>query len=192
MKTLAAQLCQYATCHRDRINIATHYVGIPLILLAVTSLLSRPVVFTPVLAVVLAAEWPLSPAVPVALVVVLYYLRLDLRLGVAMLGVMAAALAAGAWAAALPTPLWLALSLGCLALGFVAQFVGHHFEGRKPAFVDDLMGFLIGPLFLVAEAAFALGLRKGLQQQIEALAGPVHAHRSSASAPAHRPAASPR
>lgn len=185
MKTLVEQLSQYATCHRDRINIATHYVGIPLILLAVTSLLSRPAV--------LAAEWPVSPAVPVALMVVLYYLRLDLRFGVAMLGVMAAAVVAGAWAAALPTPLWLALSLSSLALGFAAQFIGHQFEGRKPAFVDDLMGFLIGPLFLVAEAAFALGWRKGLQQQIEAVAGPVHAHcDTSFSAPVRPPAASPR
>jgi uncharacterized membrane protein YGL010W len=174
MKRLVEQLAQYATCHRDRLNIATHYVGIPLIQLAVTALLSRPVV--------LWEGVPLSPAVPVAIGVVLYYLLLDLRFGVFMLGLMGATLAIGAWAAALPTPLWLALSLGGLVFGFAAQFVGHHVEGRKPAFADDLMSFPIGPLFLVAEVAFALGLRHGLRQQIEAVAGSVRAHRRAASA----------
>lgn len=168
MKTLTEQLSQYATCHRDRSNIATHYLGIPLILLAVTALLSRPVL--PV------DGWPLSPAVPVASLITLYYLVLDLRFGLAMAVVMVASLAMGAWAAALPMSLWLALSLVSLVLGFVAQLIGHRFEGKKPAFVDDVMGFLIGPLFLVAEAAFALGLRPRLREQIEAFAGPTRAH----------------
>ncbi|WOB09400.1 DUF962 domain-containing protein [Piscinibacter gummiphilus] len=169
MKTLTEQLSGYATCHRDRLNIATHYLGIPLILLGVTALLSRPAI--PV------DGWPLSPAVPIAAGIVLYYLVLDLRFGLAMAVVMTASLAAGAWAAALSTPLWLVLAIASLVLGFIAQLIGHRFEGRKPAFVDDLMGFLIGPLFLVAEAAFALGLRQRLQQEIETFAGPTRSHR---------------
>lgn len=169
MKTLTEQLSGYATCHRDRLNIATHYVGIPLILLAVTALLSRPAM--------MVDGWPLSPAVPVAAAVMLYYLVLDLRFGLAMAAVMVASLAVGAWAASLATPVWLALSLGSLVVGFIAQLVGHRFEGKKPAFVDDLMGFLIGPLFLVAEAAFALGLRQRLQGEIETFAGPTRSHR---------------
>lgn len=169
MKTLTEQLSHYATCHRDRLNIATHYLGIPLILLGVTALLSRPAI--PV------DGWPLSPAVPIAAGIVLYYLVLDLRFGLAMAAVMAASLAAGAWAAALSTTLWLTLSTASLVLGFVAQLIGHRFEGKKPAFVDDVMGFLIGPLFLVAEAAFALGLRRRLQGEIETFAGPTRPHR---------------
>ncbi len=171
MKTLAEQLSQYATCHRDRRNIATHYFGIPLILLAVTALLSRPVL--PV------DGWPLSPSVPVAAAVMLYYLVLDLRFGLAMAVVMAASLAAGAWVAALSTPLWLGSSLGALAVGFIAQLVGHRYEGKKPAFVDDLMGFLVGPLFLVAEAAFLIGLRPRLRAQVESFAGPTRPHISA-------------
>ena len=42
MKTLVDQLAQYADYHRDRRNIATHFVGIPMIVLAVQVLLSRP------------------------------------------------------------------------------------------------------------------------------------------------------
>ncbi len=42
MKTLVDHLSQYASYHRDSRNIVTHFVGIPLIVLAVAVLLSRP------------------------------------------------------------------------------------------------------------------------------------------------------
>ena len=42
MKSLESHLTTYARYHRDRRNIATHFVGIPMIVLGVTSLLSRP------------------------------------------------------------------------------------------------------------------------------------------------------
>jgi uncharacterized membrane protein YGL010W len=58
-------------------------------------------------------------------------------------------------------------------VGWVIQFVGHHYEGRKPAFVDDLTGLIVGPLFVVVEAGFLLGLRSELKQAIEERAGPV-------------------
>ena len=58
-------------------------------------------------------------------------------------------------------------------IGWAFQFVGHWYEGKKPAFVDDLVGLLIGPMFVVAEAGFLLGLRKPLQADIEAKAGPT-------------------
>ena len=35
MKTLVEHLGQYAAYHRDRRNIASHFIGIPLIVLAV-------------------------------------------------------------------------------------------------------------------------------------------------------------
>ena len=68
------------------------------------------------------------------------------------------------WAAHLlmsaPTATWLAWGLGAFVLGWIIQFVGHHWEGRKPAFADDLVGLLVGPAFVVGEALFALGLCK--------------------------------
>lgn len=57
--------------------------------------------------------------------------------------------------------------------GRVIQFVRQYFEGKKPAFVDDIMRLKIGPFFLAAELAFLLGLRKDLQGPIEAQAGPT-------------------
>lgn len=49
--------------------------------------------------------------------------------------------------------------------------MGHYFEGRKPAFVDDLIGLLIGPLFIAAEAGFLLGLRKDVEAEVNVRAG---------------------
>ena len=42
MSPLAASLARYGEYHRDRRNVATHLVGIPMIFLAVVILLSRP------------------------------------------------------------------------------------------------------------------------------------------------------
>ncbi|KAB0279091.1 Mpo1-like protein, partial [Klebsiella pneumoniae] len=43
MRTLSDHLSNYAAYHQDGRNIATHFVGIPAIVLAVAVLLSRPV-----------------------------------------------------------------------------------------------------------------------------------------------------
>lgn len=158
-KTLVDHLGQYAAYHRDRRNIATHFIGIPLIVIAVVVLLSRPGVW-------LAGIW-CSPALLVALASALFYLRLDLRLGVLMSGLLGLCLWVGALLAGQGTGLWLGLGAGAFVLGWVIQFVGHHFEGRKPAFIDDISGLIIGPLFVVAELGFLLGWRLDLREQIE-------------------------
>ena len=37
------------------------------------------------------------------------------------------------------------------AAAWGAQFVGHHYEGAKPSFTDDLIFLLVGPLFVLEE-----------------------------------------
>ena len=44
---------------------------------------------------------------------------------------------------------------------------------KKPAFVDDIMGLAIGPLFVLAELSFELGLRSALKDEIERRSGPI-------------------
>lgn len=165
MKTLEDELAQYASYHRDSRNIATHFVGIPLIVMAVTVLLSRPS-FT-------LGGWPMSPAIPVALAACLYYLRLDIRLGALMSVLLGLAVWFGAWAAQQATGSWLSIGIGGFVIGWIFQFVGHAWEGRKPAFVDDLVGLIIGPLFVVAEALFAFGLLTTLRERVESRAGKI-------------------
>lgn len=165
MKSLTQQLAQYAAYHRDRRNIATHFVGIPMIALAVAILLARPAVSW--------QGWTLSPALVVATLATLYYLRLDLRFGLIMGVLLGLSVAAGHSLGAMATAAWLGAGVGLFVVGWIIQFIGHVYEGRKPAFVDDLMGLVIGPLFVVAEVGFAFGLRREVEQAIEAQCGPV-------------------
>jgi uncharacterized membrane protein YGL010W len=155
MKNLVEQLSRYADYHRDRRNIATHFVGIPMIVVGMATLLARP------------SFAGISPVWLVTLLALSFYFRLDVRYGLAMTAFMGLSLWAGVTLAAHSTALWLSAALGLFVVGWAIQLVGHLFEGRKPAFLDDLVGLLVGPLFIVAEWGFALGLRRELLAQIE-------------------------
>jgi uncharacterized membrane protein YGL010W len=160
MSRVEQKLAAYAAYHRDARNIATHMLGIPMIVFAVEVLLSRPAF--------MLGPVPLTPAVPASLLAAYYYFRLDTGLACALTAFLALCAWAGFGLAALSTTAWLAAGGGIFALGWVLQFIGHGFEGRKPAFFDDLTSLLIGPLFIMAECGFRLGLRRGLQAAVAA------------------------
>lgn len=160
-------MVQYARYHRDRRNIATHFVGVPLIVFGIAALLSRP-------------EWPLGnwSLTPIAAVWALstawYLTRGNLLLGGltalanGLLVVLAIQLTSGpGWG-------WLAWGAGAFAVGWLIQFVGHFYEGRKPAFIDDLAGLLVAPMFLMGEILFTLGLARRLSDDIVRAAGPTY------------------
>lgn len=165
MKSLVDHLGQYAEYHRDRRNIFSHFIGIPMIVVAVAVLLSRP-------GFEVVGVWA-SPALLVALAAGIFYLRLDLRFGVLMAVLLVLSLWAGASLAQQSTLVWLAGGLGLFVVGWIIQFIGHFYEGRKPAFVDDVMGLVVGPLFVVAELAFLCGLRDEVRHAVEERAGPT-------------------
>ncbi|SEB11151.1 Mpo1 family 2-hydroxy fatty acid dioxygenase [Paraburkholderia sartisoli] len=181
MRTLTEQLTQYAAYHRDRRNIATHFVGIPMIVLAVAVLLGRPAF------AVAALPFPLSPACVLVVVMALYYLVLDVPLGIVMSAALALCVVAGQWLAAQSTLTWLVSGVGLFVVGWVFQFVGHvAYEHRKPAFVDDLIGLAIGPLFVLAEALFAFGWRPALREAIEAQVGATRINPAAPATPQRR------
>lgn len=168
MRNAVDLLSQYAQYHRDRRNIVSHLVGVPLIVFAVGVMLSRPELAR-------AGSLGITPAwVAFAMAAVWYLTR-----GSAFLGLVTSLAVAGLlWLAerthGASTPIWLAWGVGVFVLGWVIQFVGHWYEGRKPAFVDDIVGLLVGPMFVVAEVLFFLGWNKPLLAEIERRAGPTH------------------
>ena len=179
MRTLADQLTQYARYHRDSRNIATHFVGIPLIVLALAAWLSRPTV-------TVAAMLTVSPAWLLFGAATLYYLILDMTLGLTMAVVSALCVAFGSWIAQYGTAASVYVGVGLFVIGWIFQFVGHSaWEHRKPAFFDDLRGLLIGPLFVLAEALFCVGWRPSLRASIEAQAGPTRINPARAHAAKH-------
>lgn len=159
-------LVQYARYHRDPRNIATHWVGIPLIVFSLCVVLAR---------------WQFSLAgVAIGMQSVLWVLAAVWYLRQGRSAVVLATVGLTGLLAALAQPLgqapllwWLVVGWGGLVVGWAFQFVGHYWEGRKPAFVDDLRGLLVGPMFVVAECWFALGGGQSLRQHIVAQAGPV-------------------
>ncbi|MDE2360530.1 MAG: DUF962 domain-containing protein [Betaproteobacteria bacterium] len=149
-------MVQYAAYHRDRRNIATHFIGIPLIVLAIGVLLARVPLggFT-----VAWLVWALST---------LWYLtRGSLVLGLATSVVNAVLIALAHPLAAGSITSWLAWGIGAFVIGWIFQFIGHYYEGKKPAFVDDIVGLLVGPMFVVGEWLFAAGWGQDLRAQIE-------------------------
>jgi uncharacterized membrane protein YGL010W len=165
MRSATDLLVQYAQYHRDRRNISTHCVGVPMIVFAVGVLLARPA-FT-VDAVTLTPAW-----IALALAAAWWLTRGSLALGAAVSLASAVLVLAGQHAGSGGTGAWLAWGVGCFVVGWIIQFVGHYYEGRKPAFVDDLVGLLVGPMFVTAEAMFAAGWNPGLLREIERRAGP--------------------
>jgi uncharacterized membrane protein YGL010W len=160
-------MVQYAHYHRDRRNMATHLVGIPLIFMAIGVLLLGPSWSVAGLTVTLAwIMWALTS---------LWYLsRGDVLLGVATSVVNGLLIAAAHEVPPLAQDLGLAVwqvGLGLFVIGWVFQFIGHYFEGRKPAFVDDLVGLLVGPMFVVGEVLMAVGLLQRMHRDIERQAG---------------------
>jgi uncharacterized membrane protein YGL010W len=172
MKTLQTQLSAYASYHRDHRNVWTHFIGVPMIVVALTTLLSPlTLVGIPISINAHPGLLQISVATTLVLLASIYYLALDVRYGLVMLMLLALAGAAGEQIVMASSSLWWASGLGLFVVGWGLQFIGHHFEGRKPAFLDDLIGLLIGPLFIVAEAGYLLGLRRDVESQVVSTAG---------------------
>lgn len=163
--TLAQQLAKYGEYHRDHRNVLTHAVGVPMIVLGVMVLLSRPVFDMPLLGVAL------TPAMVGSAFAAFWYIQLDLKFGLLMTVLLAVFISLGKFIAGLSVMAWLGGGIGLFVVGWAFQFLGHHYEGRKPAFVDDLRGLLVGPMFVTAEALFALGLAKPLRREVQAVSG---------------------
>ncbi len=159
-KSLEEHLTQYAAYHRDRRNIATHFVGVPMIVFAI--LLALATVAVP------AGPVTITLAAVLAIVSCAYYLKLDLVLGVTMAAVLFVMCAgASEITARASTGATLGWALAIFVAGWAIQFLGHKFEGMKPAFFDDVQQLLIAPLFVCAEVFFLLGAKPGLQRYIE-------------------------
>ncbi len=159
-------LTQYAEYHRDRRNIVTHFVGVPMIVFGVGVLLARPEF--------MVAGLALTPAWLVFALVALWYLtRGQFTLGVAVTAGVGLMMALAHQVNGGSVGQWLAWGVGFFAVGWVIQFVGHYYEGRKPAFADDAIGLLVGPMFVVLELLAPLGLFKALIAQIEQRVGPT-------------------
>jgi uncharacterized membrane protein YGL010W len=137
-------LGNYSEDHRNPVNKLIHWICVPAIVWTVVALLWLIPVPTglgqPGLWAALAMVGATS-----------YYVRLSRPLAYAML-VAFVALAAlthllHGW---LGPAILLWTAVGVFVAAWIAQFVGHHIEGKRPSFLTDIGYLLIGPLWLMA------------------------------------------
>jgi uncharacterized membrane protein YGL010W len=170
MRTLEQHITQYAAYHRDRRNIFTHFFGVPLIVFAV------------VLALVPLVIGGVNAALIALAIAAVYYVFLDVALGTAMLIFLFVC-----WLISVYINsrignggVVVGIAAAVFVIGWIIQFIGHKYEGMKPAFTDDIMGLAIGPLFIMTEVFFALGLKSQLKKYVEDRVGPTLAERNGA------------
>jgi uncharacterized membrane protein YGL010W len=126
---LSELLAHYALSHQHPTNEAIHCVAVPAIMLTLLGLIYEihPLVFA---AFMLAS--------------LIYYLRLSMRVFILM----------GLWSLALTTLIVLmgearfVICFSIFVIAWIAQFIGHKIEGRKPSFFEDIQYLWVGPLFV--------------------------------------------
>ncbi|CAN5307882.1 DUF962 domain-containing protein [soil metagenome] len=149
------QLARYASVHRSGRNKATHFVGIPLIVFSLQLLFA--------LWRVQLGGHDVSMAIVLGIVATLSWIALDLGIGLIMAALMVPALTAAEALAGALAPSSTVTAFAVLFIGgWALQFLGHHYEGKRPAMADNIFQGFIGPMFLVAETLVALGYRADL------------------------------
>ena len=142
----------YSADHQHSTNVAIHWICVPLIVWTVMAALwTVPV-----------PAWLGRPGLWAGVAMffsLAFYLRLSrpLAFGMLALFVVLGLITEGLYRVLGPGWL-LALAVGVFVVAWVAQFVGHHVEGKRPAFLTDLVYLLIGPAWLVGKVMRRLGI----------------------------------
>ena len=159
MKTLEDQMCFYAAYHQDARNKATHFIGVPMIVVS----LFIPLAWLKIN----LGGFVLNGAIVFAGVLLVYYFFLDVVLALVTAVFTGLFLVAAEWLAAQGAAAgWSAFGVLFVG-GWILQLLGHVFEGRKPALADNLFQIFIAPIFLCAELAFALGYKPRLHAAVQ-------------------------
>lgn len=153
MKTAGQWLDEYGVSHQNPVNKAIHWLCVPAIYFTVVALLfALPFPFA-------AKSLWLNWATIAVVLVSLYYLRLNLLLGVSMLLFSLACVYLSALIEAqVSYPLW-GIALAVFVLAWIGQFIGHHIEGKKPSFFKDIQFLMIGPMWVFGFVLRKLGFK---------------------------------
>jgi uncharacterized membrane protein YGL010W len=146
MKRLDEWFSDYGQSHQHPVNVAIHKLAVPGIYLCSLALLwCLPAGPLPP-----SLNWAALAAIPV----LAFYLRLSFPLFVGM----AVLTALGLWGCYQWQGPLLWPALVGFGLLWIAQFVGHRIEGKRPSFLADLQFLLIGPAWVLASLYRRLGI----------------------------------
>jgi uncharacterized membrane protein YGL010W len=145
MRTVDQWLQEYGESHRNETNKVLHWICVPIIVVSLIGLLwSLPVP---------QALRELSPLLNwgsmFLLAGVLYYFAMSWSLALGMAFFVGVVTLSILGLQNLPWPLW-SVCLALFIVAWIGQFIGHHYEGRRPSFFKDIQFLMIGPLWLLS------------------------------------------
>ena len=155
------QMAMYSAYHRDKRNQATHHIGVPMIVFSLFLIMSLVPLFD-------VRAYTVTAATVFYLVVMGMYI-----LSVPVIGIIAALIygvvlyVAEQVLASQGTQMALIIFGLFFVVGWIIQFIGHAFEGRRPALLENALQALMAPSFLIAETLFALGGLSWLKETMD-------------------------
>jgi uncharacterized membrane protein YGL010W len=161
MKTLEQQMSVYLRYHRDPRNRLTHFIGVPLITFSLFIPLAWVSLRIGGLSITLAHVFFAA--------VLVYYLLLDVAVALALAVVVGALVYFAQRVADLGYATGWAVFLAAFVVGWIAQLLGHYFEGKRPALLDNFWQIFVAPLFLMMETFAALGFKRDRLRSAEEL-----------------------
>jgi uncharacterized membrane protein YGL010W len=150
---LDAFFSSYSADHVNQTNQAIHVVAVPAILWSVIALLWC---VPPLMTWFQYGIW----AALAMFTAWCYYNRLSRSLGYGMLLIFFVfGCSCRLLEAEIGIPGLFKLALGVFVVAWIAQFIGHKIEGRRPSFLTDLVYLLIGPIWVLAKGYRQMGWR---------------------------------
>ncbi|MES2490774.1 MAG: Mpo1-like protein [Pseudomonadota bacterium] len=149
MRSLKQLLDTYAESHQNPVNQWIHVFCVPAIFFATLGLLW----LVPIGRFIPGVPADIAPSINLATVFALlvglpYYLRLSV--GSLLIGTVWTLLSFAA-IVAIQAQGWSLFWISAIVwiVAWAVQFYGHHVEGAKPSFADDVQFLMIGPLFVM-------------------------------------------
>ncbi|WP_431165131.1 DUF962 domain-containing protein [Tenacibaculum halocynthiae] len=151
MRKIESLLQEYAVSHQTTFNKKIHYVCVPLIFFSIIGLLASipvPNSITNLFPKQLISY--INFGTLIVLFGLMYYLRLSfvLFLGMLFFSILVL-LGINLIVKADLLPLW-SIMLIIFVLSWIAQFIGHNHEGKKPSFLKDIQFLMIGPAWTLS------------------------------------------
>jgi uncharacterized membrane protein YGL010W len=138
MREVERLINKYGESHMNKTNIMIHAIAVPAIYFVTVGLLwSIPV---PEFMQVMKITFAHVLVIPT----LYYYFKLSGPIGAAMILLTLAAFGVIKLLIMFHLSVWM-FSLGLFVVMWILQFIGHHVEGKKPSFFEDLRYLLIGP-----------------------------------------------
>ena len=163
MKALARQMATYHRYHKKAISKITYLIGVPLIVFA----LMIPFGW---IQIGISNTFMTNLTWVGIVLLFLYYLFLDIPLAIGM-GIIFFLLALLASVFSKYTPNWdgFWVFVGCFVVGWILQFIGQLFKGKKISLTESPQQVFIAPIVLLAEVMFWSGRCQKLKAEVEKL-----------------------